>query len=273
MSAVYRGLYYGISLFPLLAGIAYALVYSLGLAGIDAQGFTTGYWALVLLSQETWTSLLLSMSVALTVLLIAVPVGLILVLFYSEALENAVIRYLLFLPVSVPPLIAAFMGTEWLSASGMAGRVVSGAFGTVSPSLVNNYWHTGIIISMTMMSIPFLTILLWQYSRAEKLSGLAELATSLGATKRQILFRVAIPVLLNRALPNIGLMFVFLFGAYEVPLLLGMQSPRMISVLIAQKFRKFDLADIPQAYALTVLYAFVVGIIAWMVSRTNRETA
>ena len=60
MSAVYRGLYYGISLLPLLAGIAYALAYSLGLAGIDAQGFTTGYWALVQLSQETRTSLLLS---------------------------------------------------------------------------------------------------------------------------------------------------------------------------------------------------------------------
>jgi putative spermidine/putrescine transport system permease protein len=123
------------------------------------------------------------------------------------------------------------------------------------------------------MSIPFLTILLWQYSRAEKLSGLAELATSLGATRRQILFRVAIPVLLNRALPQIGLMFVFLFGAYEVPLLLGMQSPRMISVLIAHKFSKFDLADIPHAYALTVLYALVVSIIAWLVSRTNREAA
>jgi ABC-type spermidine/putrescine transport system permease subunit I len=45
----------------------------------------------------------------------------------------------------------------------------------------------------------------------------------------------------------------------------------MISVLIAQKFRKFDLADIPQAYALTVLYALVVGIIAWLISRTKRE--
>ena len=68
-------------------------------------------------------------------------------------------------------------------------------------------------------------------------------------------------------------MFVFLFGAYEVPLLLGMQSPRMISVLIAHKFRKFDLADIPQAYVLTVLYALVVGIIAWLISRIKREEA
>jgi putative spermidine/putrescine transport system permease protein len=271
MSGGYRGLFYGISLLPLLAGTVYALAYSLGLAGIGAPAFTTGYWVLVLQSPETWISLLLSLAIALAVVITAVPVALLLVLNYSEVLENPVIRYLLFLPVSVPPLIAAFMGTEWLGAGGMTARAALVATGGVMPSLINNYWHSGIFITLTFMSIPFLTILLWQYSRAEKLSGLAELATSLGATRRQILFRVAIPVLLNRALPQIGLMFVFLFGAYEVPLLLGMQSPRMISVLIAHKFSKFDLADIPHAYALTVLYALVVSIIAWLVSRTNRE--
>lgn len=271
MLVSYRGLFYSVSLLPLLAGLAYALACSLGMAGSGASEFTIGYWQQILQSPETWISLLLSLAVSLVAVLIAVPVALILVLFYSEALENRVIRYILFLPVAIPPLIAAFMGAEWLGAGGMTARAVFAASGWAIPLLVNDYWHTGIILSLTLMSIPFLTILLWQYSQSEKLSGLSELATSLGASKRQILFRVAIPVLLSRALPNIGLIFVFMFGAYEIPLLLGMQSPRMISVLIAQKFRKFDLADIPQAYALTVLYALVVGIIAWLISRTKRE--
>jgi putative spermidine/putrescine transport system permease protein len=84
---------------------------------------------------------------------------------------------------------------------------------------------------------------------------------------------VATPVLLRRALPNLGLSGIFLFGAYEAPLLLGRQSPRMISVLIAQKFRKFNLADVPQAYALTLLYAGVVGLAAWWIfNRINRMT-
>jgi putative spermidine/putrescine transport system permease protein len=273
MSGGYRSLFYGISLLPLLAGTAYALAYSLGLAGIGAPGFTAGYWALVLQSPETWSSLFLSLAVAFAAVLLAVPAALLPVLFYSELLENPVIRYLLFLPVSVPPLTAAFMGVEWLGTGGMAARFLPGAAGVGMPSLINHYWHTGIIISLTLMSIPFLIILFWQHSRAEKLSGLVELARSLGANRIQVLFCVAVPVLLNRALPQIGLMFVFLFGSYEVPLLLGMQSPRMISVLIAQKFRKFDLADIPHAYVLTVIYAFVVGIIAWLVSRTNRGAA
>ena len=273
MSLYFRGLFYSVSLLPLLAGIFYAFAYSFGMAGSGAPGFTTGYWKQVLESPETWTSLQISLAVAFVVLLTAVPVALFLVLFYYEALKNPVIRYLLFLPVSVPPLIAAFMGTEWLSAGGVTARGVLAATGVVASSFINDYWHTGIIMSLTLMSIPFLTILLWQYSQSEKLSGLAEQATSLGASKRQILFRVAIPVLLSRALPSIGLMFVFLFGAYEVPLLLGMQSPRMISVLIAHKFRKFDLADIPQAYVLTVLYALVVGIIAWLISWIKREEA
>lgn len=273
MSGGYRRLFYGITLLPIMGGTVYALACSMGWAGVGAPGFTTGYWAVVLQSPETWTSLLLSLAVSLAVVLFAVPVALLLVLFYSEFLENPVTRYLLFLPVSVPPLIAAFVGTEWLGAGGMAARFVPDAAGVGMFSLINNYWHTGIVITLTLMSIPFLTILLWQHSRAEKLQGLVELATSLGANRRQILFRVTIPVLLRRAMPQIGLTFVFLFGSYEVPLLLGMQSPRMISVLIAQKFKKFDLADIPHAYALTVLYALVVGIISWLVSQTNREAA
>jgi putative spermidine/putrescine transport system permease protein len=268
-----RLLFYGVSLFPLLTGIVYALACSVGVAGGRAPGFTTECWQQVLQSPETWISLLLSLAVALIVLLITVPSALILVLFFSDALDNPVIRYFLFLPVSIPPLIAGFMGTEWLGATGMNARVIFASTGTVAPSLINDYWHAGIIISLTLMSIPFMTILLWQYRQSEKLPELTELATSLGASKKQILFRVAIPVLLSRALPNTGLVFIFLFGAYEVPLLLGLQSPRMISVLIAHKFRKFDLADIPQAYALTVLYALVVGVTAWLVSRTKREQA
>jgi len=54
---------------------------------------------------------------------------------------------------------------------------------------------------------------------------------------------------------------LFLVGAYEVPLLLGRQSPRMLSVLIAQKFRRFDLLELPQAYVLTCLYAIIVVFI------------
>jgi putative spermidine/putrescine transport system permease protein len=67
-----------------------------------------------------------------------------------------------------------------------------------------------------------------------------------------------IPILLQNALPNLLLFFIFLMSSYEIPLLLGRQSPMMLSVLISQKFRKFDLADVPQAYVMTVIYAVLV---------------
>ncbi|MBK8555069.1 MAG: hypothetical protein IPL65_04535 [Lewinellaceae bacterium] len=56
---------------------------------------------------------------------------------------------------------------------------------------------------------------------------------------------------------------IILFGAYEVPLVLGRQHPRMISVLIAQKFGRFDLLALPQAYVLTVMYALLVSVALW----------
>jgi putative spermidine/putrescine transport system permease protein len=255
------------TLLPLAAGLAYALAYSFGLAGALSHGFTREHWMAVLDARETWFSLVLSAGIAFTVVILATFLAMSMVLYWGARLERGLPGYLIYLPLAVPPLTAAFLTFQLLGKSGLLARA-GVALGLLSgieqaPEWINDPWHIGVVITLVALTAPFFTVLFLQYRRAENLPQLMQVARTLGASEKQNVWRVAAPVLLRRALPNLGLSAIFLFGAYEAPLLLGRQSPRMISVLIAQKFRKFNLADVPQAYALTLLYAIAVVIAAW----------
>ena len=264
-----------LTLLPLVAGLSYALAYSLGLAGALTSGFTLTYWALVLCASETWYSLALSVGIAATVVVVSTILAMSVVLAWGDRLDNGMPGYLMYLPLAIPPLTAAFLTFQWLGKSGLLARtgVLAGLISDLeyAPELINDPWHVGILVTLTALTAPFFSILFLQYRRAENLPQLMLVAQTLGASAMQTVWRVAVPVLLRRALPNLGLSGIFLFGAYEAPLLLGRQSPRMISVLIAQKFRKFNISDVPQAYVLTLLYAGAVGLAAWWIFRKMKQ--
>lgn len=263
------------TLLPLAAGLAYALAYSFGLAGALSHGFTTEHWVAVLVARETWYSLVLSVGIAAAVVILATILAMSVVLYWGDRLDRGLPGFLLYLPLAVPPLAAAFLTFQWLGKSGLLTRA-GVALGWIAdldqaPEWINDPWHIGVMVTLVALTAPFFIVLFLQYRRAENLPQLMQVARTLGASEKQTVWQVAAPVLLRRALPNLGLGAIFLFGAYEAPLLLGRQSPRMISVLIAQKFRKFNLSDVPQAYTLTLLYAGAVGLAAWWIFRKMKR--
>jgi putative spermidine/putrescine transport system permease protein len=79
-------------------------------------------------------------------------------------------------------------------------------------------------------------------------------------------------MLLQRALPNILLYFIFIFGAFEVPLLLGRSDPETVSVLAVRKLQRFNLLDLPQGYAIAVLYTlFVFTLLVLLFKAKGRQ--
>jgi len=82
----------------------------------------------------------------------------------------------------------------------------------------------------------------------------------LGATRWQARQQVALPMLLSRGRPMILLTFLFNLGSYEIPLLLGRQSPQMFSVLTQRRFGQFDLMQRPEAFVLAITYFLLVGL-------------
>ena len=98
---------------------------------------------------------------------------------------------------------------------------------------------------------------------SERVGALLELAASLGARRAQSFFRVTLPILLRAALPSLALLFALVLGSFEIPLLLGRQSPQMLSVLTYRKYALFDITQKPEAYILALGYtALVLTLIA-----------
>jgi putative spermidine/putrescine transport system permease protein len=158
--------------------------------------------------------------------------------------------------------VVAFLVFQMLSGAGYASRLAYrlGLTGGIEdfPNWVNDPWGVAIITSHVLMATPFFIILFSNLYQNERLGEYAQLAATLGATARQSARRVIVPVLLRQSFPTLLLYFIFVMGSYEIPLLLGSQSPQMVSVLTIRKLQWFDLADMPQAYVIGILYTVIV---------------
>ena len=135
------------------------------------------------------------------------------------------------------------------------------------PDLVNDTLGIGMIVTHVFLSCPFFVLLFTSVYQTERVDDYILLAKSLGATHKQSLQRLALPMVLQKASATITLYFVFMFGAYEIPVLLGRSNPEMVSVLAVRKLQKFNLLDIPQGYAIAVLYTLFVMVFIVLIIR------
>ena len=182
---------------------------------------------------------------------------------------------LIYFPLALPGTVAALCAFQWLSGAGLLAR---GAFRlgwigspTQLPGWVFDPWSVGIIATQVALGVPFFTLLFARLAEREKLSDLLALASTLGAGRRACLWRVSVPLLLGKARANLALFFVAVAGSFEVPLLLGPQNPQMISVLAWRRFSRFDLADKPAAFIVSLLYT--VGVLVFLAAVFLRRTA
>jgi len=261
---------------PLVMGVGYALLYSLGVVGLIGEGFTFIYWERVLADGEIWTSLAFSFYLAAASMLLALGLSLALVLKLRERLQGGWASYLLYFPLALPAMVAGFFAFQMLGNGGFLARIAA-QLGLLTepgqfPGLINDSWGIGIIFAHVIMAVPFLSLLLLQTWESERLGELRQLATTLGARPWQFSRRVAIPVLLRGTFPSLVLYFIFVLGSYEIPLLLGREDPQMVSVLIIRKLRRFDLQDKPEAYFLALLYTLlVITVVILFLRNPNRR--
>lgn len=250
---------------PLLAGLGYALLYSFGLIGVLNNGFTLEHWQKVLTDSVFWRSMGFSFYVAFITMSIAISLALWAVVRWGAAFRSGALSFLIYLPLTLPATVMGFYSFQLLSKSGVLSRLgfQMGLLNNLDafPILVNDSWGVGIIFAHVCMATPFFVILFTNLYHNERLSAFAELARTMGATQDQIIWRVFVPVLLRRSFATLVLYFIFVMGAFEIPLLLGSQSRQMVAVLTIEKLQKFNLYDIPQAYVISVVYGMIVIIL------------
>ncbi|MEZ4774489.1 MAG: hypothetical protein R3D00_14995 [Bacteroidia bacterium] len=268
------GLFVLLTVVPLILGLGYSLLYSLGLVGLLNHGFTLEHWQKLVQDQSIFTTFGYNLYITATSLVFILALALFfsrwLMLYHHKGFYGS-----LFLPLTFPPLIAAFSWYYLLSPAGILSRICYwlGLTEGVNdfPRLVNDFLSAGIIITHIFLVFPLFTILFFHQSKKERVAELEAMACTLGSTKGRFFREIYIPLLLKKTAPFILLYGIFLFGAYEVPLLSGRSSPRMVTVFITEKMTRFNLLDIPQGHAMAVLYSLVVIVITLVFTRKSKR--
>lgn len=262
---------------PFAAAFIYALLYSFGLVGVLSEGFTTTYWSNVFQSGEFFKSFGYSALIAALSVGISIALAMWLVLAFRKNFDKKALSFIIYLPLAIPGVVAAFFTLQLFSKAGYFSRL-SHAFGFIQqarqfPDLVNDQLAIGMILTFITVVTPFFILLFINVYKNERIEDLSVLAKSLGATEKQITWKVSIPILFKKTWTLIALYFIFILGAYEVPLILGQESPQMLSVLIIRELKQFDLTKLPEGFAVAVMYTFVVSVATVALFYKRRKTA
>lgn len=250
---------------PLVLGIGYAIIYSLGLTGVLNNGFTLIHWQKAFADNDVILSFGYSILLSSISILLCVAAAAFLTLYIGEKMQKGKLSYIIYLPMAFPALVAAFFFFQFLSSGGFLSRLFfqMGFIDSINnfPNLVNDRYSFGILAAQFFLSLPIFIVLNLAILKNENIFALKTLAASLGAKRLQIICKVVLPVLLRKSFPSIVLFFIFKLGMYEIPLLLGRSSLETISVITMRKMQRYNLLDIPQGYVIAVLYALLVFIL------------
>ncbi len=270
------GLFVLFAILPFFASLIYAFLYSVGLVGIANTGFTFDFWQKVLTNGEFVTSFGFSFLIAAISTFISVSGALLITFKFREELEKTSFGFLMYLPLAIPGIVTSFITFQVMSKGGFISRLAynSGVISDLGqfPELVNDSLAIGIILSYITMTLPFFVLTFINIHRNERVEELSSLAVSLGATPPQVTRRIFIPLLLQRARVLIILAFIVTMGGYEVPLILGRQSPQMLSVLIIRELKQYDLTKISQGYVEAVIYTMLVALTVILLFRTKKAS-
>jgi putative spermidine/putrescine transport system permease protein len=263
------------AILPLVLGFGFALAYSFGLVGALNTGFTLENWTNLFANSDVVISFAYSAGLALASLSLSVILALIITIKFHVKFSKGIFSYLIYMPLAFPAIVAAFFIFQFLGNVGILSRLAY-QFGIINslesfPNLVNDRYSIGIILAQFLLSLPFFTLLYVSLFQTEKIEEYTQLASSLGANKNQSILKITIPILIKKSFPNLVLYFIFKLGTYEIPLLLGRSSPETISVLAVRKLQKFNLYDIPQGYAVAVIYTVVVISLLFIVLKSNKQ--
>lgn len=196
---------------------------------------------------------------------------------FRQNLEKKFLSFITYLPLAIPGVVTGFFIFQLLSKGGLFARI-SHAIGWINeatdfPDLVNDTFAFGITLAFITMVLPFFVLLFLNVFKNERLDELSILAQSLGATRRQVVRRIQLPILLKKTRILIVLYFIFLLGSYEIPLILGQESPQMLSVLIIREIKQYDLDKISEGYVVAVLYTIIVSVAVLLLFLPKRKNA
>lgn len=259
-------------------GLVLALLQSLGGIGLNGSALTGAAYIRVLQDPDFLRSVQVSGYLAGVGTGLSLILGLGLALLLRSAGGWAGFACQLTLPI--PHLVGVAGILLLLSPSGLLSRLAFTLRLTGSdqdfPLLVNDQGYLGVMAHFLWKEVPFAALILLAVLRSLG-SEYERQARLLGATPLQSFWFVTLP-LVRPGLVSAGvLIFGFIFGSFEVPLLLGPTYPRALPVQIYQLFTNTDLIRRRDAMALGIVMALIsltlIAILARFSSRRDPQSS
>jgi putative spermidine/putrescine transport system permease protein len=226
---------------------------------------TLRHYINILTDRDFYTSLLLTFYLASTSTLLSVGLAIGLALLLRRRFAgNRIVTFLFQLPLPVPHLVAAAGFVLLLTQSGLVARLFYHA-GWIDgpndfPALVFDRWQITTILVYVWKEVPFIGLV-----ALALLKGVGrdyeEVAQTLGASPWQRFRYVLLPLLLPGVSVTAVIVFAFVFGSFEIPLLLGQRYPNVLPVTAYRAYVDPDLQQRPEAMAMGVLITVIVVVL------------
>ncbi|MGH9839310.1 MAG: ABC transporter permease [Blastocatellia bacterium] len=256
-------------------GLMLAAAQSLGyFAPAGENALTLRHYVSLGDDREIYASLWLTLKLATAATVISAAAGLALALGLREAaLRSRAINLLLQIPLSVPHLAMAGALITVIAPSGLLARAAY-ALGLIQqpadfPALINDRYGVGIVLAYVLKEAPFIALM--TLALLARLGDEYEQAARvLGASAWQRFRYVTLPLVAPAVVSSSLMVFAFIFGAFEVPFILGRPFPAMLSVVAQQRYLDVNLAARPGAIALAVMCTLLTAALAGGYLRLTR---
>ena len=271
--------------FLLITGIVLVSVWNVALQSlgyIPAFGLTKptlSYYAQVFSRMDFLSAVWVSVKISLwsTVFATALGVLLAMALIKCRKTQGAMV-YAIRMPILVPHAVVAVFVIQILSQTGLAARFAymlglledSAQF----PQLLFTPSYFGAILAYLWKETPFVAYFVLAFMSGIS-DTLGEAAENLGASSLRSFWEVTLPLSIP-VISKAGLIiFIFAFGGYELPLLLGSTLPKALAVQTHLMYMSPDLLQRPLAMAMNgvvlLLSAGMALAYSFVIHQLNRK--
>lgn len=252
-----------ISIF-LMTGVIYGLIQGLGyIPALSMTDWTLDYYIQSIQDPNTLRSILFSLWIAFASSVLSVLIGLfICYLFINQKHYPKWVQALIQIPIIVPHIIVALFVIQILSQTGILARLLY-VIGFENAQQIVSGWlfdpqGKGVILAYLWKEIPF--IVFFCFNLIRQINGsLGEAAQTLGANRLQAYVHVTLPLCRQTILTSFFIIFMFTFGAYELPAILGPTLPQSIAEATYIAYTHPDLKQRPFAMAMNG-WIFIISL-------------
>lgn len=243
---------------PVLWAVGYAMLYSIGGVGRLSAGWTTEHWRRAIGEPLIIDSLIYSLAITSVVMVVVVALTFGLLLVWPPIRRSPPFLWGTVVMLATPGLVLSQIVLNTLGPGGWFSRLAHQTRIIDSPSDFPAFTHdrmsVGLVMGIVLVLLPLSMLYFTQVWDTARIDRCCLLAQSLGASTVQARLRVALPVLWYHGRSMLIFLSILAIGSYEIPLLLGRQSPQMFSVATQRIATSFDLMSKPQAYVLATIY-------------------